>query len=266
MRSLSFDAVVFDLDGVVTDTARVHAAAWKRLFDDYLRARAAKFQEDFQPFSAEHDYLTYVDGRPRYEGVRSFLGSRQISLAYGNPSDGPDEESICGLGNRKDRIFAEVLKRDGVTVFESTVRLIRELEAIGVRRAVASSSKNCRAVLRIAGIEDLFAARVDGAVSAQLGLSGKPAPDIFLKCAALLEVLPSCTVIVEDAIAGVEAGRNGSFALVIGVDRAGIGSALQEHGADVVVPDLGQVSADDIDCWCRDKRKALSRPLRSVFP
>ncbi|MFQ5926347.1 MAG: HAD family hydrolase [Terriglobia bacterium] len=256
MRSLSFDAVIFDLDGVITDTAKVHATAWESLFDDYLRARATKYREKFRPFSLDGDYRSYLDGKPRYDGVRSFLHSRGIELPYGHPSDRPEQETVCGLGNRKDRIFANVLSQNGVKVFDSSLHLIRQLEAVRVRRALVSSSKNCRLVLQIAGIEGLFEASVDGVVSVKLNLKGKPAPDIFLKCAELLNVSPDRSVVVEDAISGVQAGRNGRFGLVIGVDRAGLGETLRKNGADVVVPDLLTVSPDDIDRWCRTKQRS----------
>jgi trehalose 6-phosphate phosphatase len=253
MQSLSFDAVIFDLDGIVTDTARAHAAAWKSLFDEYLRERAGRYGGDYSPFSVTTDYPPYLDGKPRYDGVRSFLSSRRIDLDFGDPSDGPDEETICGLGNRKNRIFTHVLREGGVDVFESTLVLVHELNLLRIGQAVASSSKNCQRVLEAAGIGDLFKVRVDGEVSSQLGLNGKPAPDIFLKCAELLKVTPDRSVIVEDAISGVEAGRNGGFGLVIGVDRTGIGHRMKQCGADIVVRDLSQVSPDKIDRWRRDK-------------
>lgn len=253
-----FDAVIFDMDGILTDTAKVHAAAWKALFDSYLSVRAVKYQEDFRPFTVDTDYLRYVDGKPRYDGIRSFLRSRGIELPNGDHGDPPERETVNALGDRKDRIFTEALRRSGVEVFESSVKLIRQLQTIGIRRAVASSSKNCQLVLQIAGIEGLFEARVDGIVSVELGLNGKPAPDIFLKCAELLQVSPQRCVVVEDAISGVQAGRNGNFGLVIGVDRVGLGPTLKANGADVVVPDLGGVSPGDIDQWCTAKRTQAS--------
>ena len=265
-RPVSFDAVIFDLDGVLTDTAKVHAAAWKSLFDDYMRARAARQIEDFHPFDLEKDYRSYVDGKPRYEGVRSFLSSRGIVLPDGDPSASPEEETVCGLGNRKDRIFHSILARDGVEVFESSVHLIRKLREFGIRCGVASSSKNCRQVLQTAGIEDLFDARVDGTTSVELNLKGKPSPDIFLRCAELLKASVPRSVLVEDAISGVQAGRNGCFGLVIGVDRAGLSAALKENGADVVVRDLAEVSPRDIDFWCRSKRGSLGRMPRPERP
>ena len=257
--TLAFDAVVFDLDGVLTDTAKVHATAWKSLFDDYLRLRAIGRQEDFHPFDLETDYRSYVDGRPRYDGVRSFLRSREIALPDGDPNASPEVETVCGLGNRKDRIFNSILTRDGVAVFESSVHLLRKLKALGIRCGVASSSKNCQQILRRAGIEELFDARVDGTISVELNLKGKPSPDIFLKCAELLDAFVPRSVLVEDAISGVQAGKNGKFGLVIGVDRASIGAALKENGADVIVPDLAEVSPGDIDSWCRSKQSASER-------
>ncbi|MFQ5902771.1 MAG: HAD family hydrolase [Candidatus Binatia bacterium] len=178
---LHFDAIIFDLDGVVTDTARVHAVAWKELFDAYLRMRESRGERPFPPFDKESDYLSYIDGKPRYEGVRSFLGSRGIVVPDGHPSDGPDQETICGLGNKKNKLFAEILERDGVGLFQSTLDLIKKSKSHGIKVAIVSSSKNCLAVLKIAGIENLFDARVDGVVSASLGLQGKPNPRLRYK-------------------------------------------------------------------------------------
>lgn len=251
MTTCSFGAVIFDLDGVVTDTASVHAEAWKFLFDDYLRARAARLGARFRPFDSGTDYVRYVDGKPRYEGVRSFLASRGIELEAGYPGDSTDRETVCGLGNRKDRLFAALLERNGIRVFEETVSLIRRLRELGVPRAIASSSRNCRSVLERAGLADLFDAQVDGAVSVELGLPGKPAPDIFLACAERLGVPPARCVVVEDAVVGVEAGRAGGFGLVIGVDRTGNSEALRRHGADVVVSTFHGVRPADVDRWYR---------------
>lgn len=255
-----FDAVIFDLDGVVTDTASVHVMAWKQVFDEYLEARSARFQEEFRPFAADTDYPYYVDGKPRYDGVRSFLSSRGVQLAQGDPSDSPEQDTICGLGNRKDVLFRQLISRKGVRVFEGSIHLIRQLEAIGVRRAIASSSKNCRTILQLSGIEGLFQARVDGEVSAELKLKGKPSPDIFLKCAEMLGVPPQRTVLVEDAIVGVQAGRNGGFGLVVGIDRFGLGQQFQLNGADVVLTDLEGVSPGNIDQWCAAKQRRPSVP------
>jgi len=238
------DAALFDLDGVVTDSATLHIAAWKDLFDGYLKALAARERAPFRPFDTEADYRQYVDGKLRYDGVKSFLESRGISLPYGEPSDKPDQETICGLGNKKNLIFHELLHTRGVRVFDTTVMLIRNLKTHGVKTAVVSSSKNCAAVLAATGLSDLFDTRVDGVESAHLNLAGKPAPDTFLEAARRLGVEPARAVVVEDAIAGVQAGRNGKFGLVIGVAREGNRAALLEHGADVVVEDLGAIRVD----------------------
>ena len=254
-RALNYEAVIFDLDGVITDTAKVHALTWKVMLDDYLERRSIKYKEDFYPFIIEKDYPTYVDGKPRYDGIRSFLQSRGIMIAYGDSNDSPEQETVCGLSNRKNRIFSDMLNQHGVEVFESTVRLIRELKAVGTLCGVVSSSKNCQRVLRIAGIEDLFLKRVDGVVSVELNLKGKPNPDIFLKCAELMKVEANKSVVVEDAISGVAAGRDGRFGLVIGIDRMDISERLRENGADVVIPDFLNVSPNDIDKWYFTKNK-----------
>lgn len=256
-RPSGFDAVIFDLDGVVTDSARVHAVAWKALFDEYLLARASLDGYEFRPFSIEADYLSYVDGKPRYRGVRSFLESRGILLEEGLPTDPPETETVCGLGNRKDRLFTRTLEREGVRVFEPTVRLIQELASLGIRRGVATSSRNCALLLEIAGIERLFEARVDGVLSAEMGLKGKPDPDIFLKCAELLGVVPERTVVVEDAVSGVRAARAGGFALVVGLDNGSASETLYKNGADVVVPSFADVRSSLLDSWCRKRRLSL---------
>jgi alpha,alpha-trehalase len=257
----NFDAVIFDLDGVVTDTAKVHASAWKELFDTFLRLRESRAREPFSPFDKESDYLTYIDGKPRYEGVRSFLESRGIVIPYGKPSDRSDQETICGLGNKKNKLFNEILQRDGVEVFLSTVELIREIKSQEVKVAIVSSSKNCQAVLKIAGIEDLFDARVDGVVSASLGLKGKPNPDIFTKSAEILSTDIKRSVVVEDSIAGVEAGKTGEFGMVIGVDRRNHYSTLKETGADLVVKDLVEITVKKIDAWFHDHSRIIPSAL-----
>ncbi len=236
-------AVIFDLDGVVTRTARVHAAAWKELFDAYLERRLG---DDAEPFT-DHDYREYVDGKPRYDGVADFLASRGIELERGDPSDSSDADTVCGLGNRKNGIFRRRLEEDGVEVFDTTVSLIRRLRARGVGTAVVSSSKNCALVLETAGLADLFDERVDGVTSEELGLDGKPAPDIFVEAARRLGVDPGDAAVVEDAEAGVAAGRAGGFGLVIGVDRADHAGDLRESGADIVVRDLEEIDDDDDD-------------------
>jgi trehalose 6-phosphate phosphatase len=239
IRKRDFDAVIFDLDGVVTRTARVHAAAWKKLFDAFLAGREG---EDFEPFSVEKDYLLYVDGRPRYEGVKSFLGSRGIELPFGESGEEPGWKTVCGLGNMKNRFFREHLQEEGVDVYPDTLDLLRSLGERGFATAIISSSRNCLDVLAAAGVEGLVDAVVDGNDSARLGLSGKPAPDVFLEAARRLEVDPRRAVVVEDALAGVEAGRRGGFGCVIGVDRSGQAEALREQGADRVVRGLGEVT------------------------
>ena len=232
-------AVIFDLDGVLTDTASVHAAAWARLFDDFLARRPAREGEDHSIFS-DDDYRELVDGKPRYDGVVDFLASRGISLERGLPSDGGDY-TVCGLGNRKQQLFLELLA-DGVPLFEATVALVRKLQDIGIATAVYSSSSTCEHVLRAAGVADLFPVCIDGVVAAELGLAGMPDPAVLLEATRRLGVPPDRSVVVEDADAGVTAGRDGGFALVIGVDRTGHADELLQCGADVVVTDLADVA------------------------
>lgn len=239
------DAVIFDLDGVVTKTAAVHAAAWKRLFDGYLEERAAREGTSFRPFDTDADYRRYVDGKPRYDGVASFLKSRGITLDYGEPGDSPDRETVCGLGNRKNSFFQEYLTERGVSVYESTINVIHALRVNRVKTAIISASKNCEAVLTAANIADLFDAKVDGVDADELGLPGKPDPAVLLEAARRLGVVPQRAVIVEDAIAGVQAGRDGHFGLVIGVNRSGEFGALKKNGADVEVADLNEVTVAD---------------------
>ncbi len=232
-------ALLFDLDGVLTRTASLHAASWKRLFDEYLKARAKRTGEVFVPFELVRDYRRYVDGKPRYDGVASFLASRGITIPRGSPSDPPDRETVCGLGNRKDVYFDEALRERGVETFPEAVSLVRDARAHGLKTAVVSSSRNCAPILKRAGILDLFDARVDGVEAERLRLPGKPAPDTFLEAARRLHVEPDHAVVVEDAISGVEAGKRGGFR-VVGVDEGGHGDALREHGADRVVSHLGE--------------------------
>ncbi len=242
---VSLDAVIFDMDGVITNTAEVHADAWKQLFDEYLRERAQRRGGEFRPFDKEAEYRSYVDGKPRYDGVRDFLASRGIELPYGDPSDGPERETVCGLGNRKNGYFLQRLREDGALPYESTVTFIQKLRQSGVKTAVFSASRNAGEVLRVAGVIDLFDAKVDGRDAGDLGLQGKPAPDMLVECAKRLGARPERTAVVEDAQAGVEAGRRGSFAVVIGVSRSGEGEPLRGKGADVVVKDLGELSPSD---------------------
>ena len=246
-----YDAVIFDLDGVVTQTAAVHAAAWKRLFDAYLKERAARAggaaappasgDDPLRPFDLDADYARSVDGKPRYDGVRDFLASRGIELPAGDPADPPDAETVCGLGNRKNDLFNAEVREHGVKTYPSTVELIRQLHAAGIRVGLMSSSKNTAMVLDVTGTTDLFEVRVDGVVAAEVGLPGKPDPAMYLETARRLGVDAARSVVVEDALSGVEAGRRGKFKLVIGVDRLGQAEALREHGADVVVDDLAEV-------------------------
>ncbi len=235
------EACLFDLDGVLTQTATLHAAAWKEAFDGYLRERAAQRGEEFVPFDPVEDYDNYVDGRPRYDGVRSFLASRGIELPQGDPSDPPSAESVDGIGNRNNEIFLRLLHERGVEPYEGSVRFVEAARDAGLRRAVVSSSRNCRDVLAAAHIEQLFEAIVDGVVAERERLKGKPAPDTYLAGARSLDVAPAQAVVFEDAIAGVEAGRAGRFGCVVGVDRVGQADALREHGADIVVADLAEL-------------------------
>jgi beta-phosphoglucomutase family hydrolase len=236
-------ACLFDLDGVLTQTAKVHDRAWKQTFDEYLKARAQKTGEAFREFDAEEDYNEYVDGKPRYDGVRSFLASRGIELPEGTPSDPPDAETICGIGNRKNDLVLTLIREDGVEPYEGSVRFAEAARAAGLRRAVVSSSANCRDVLVAAGIEDLFEARVDGHTADEQHLKGKPAPDTFLAGARALGVPPARAAVFEDAVAGVQAGPDGEFGYVVGVDRVGHGhaDALRQHGASIVVKDLAEL-------------------------
>ncbi|WP_304455552.1 HAD family phosphatase [Nocardiopsis sp. YSL2] len=240
LEGLSLDAVVLDTDGVITDTARVHAAAWKRTFDAFLYRRARERGEEPRPFDTGADYLRHVDGRPRADGVRAFLASRGIDLPEESPP-GSGQASVTSLAEDKDAAFLAVLDRDGVTAFPSTVALVRRLRRDGVRVAAVSASRNCARVLAAAGLDTLFDVRVDGVDAARLALAGKPAPDLFLEAARRLGARPERTAVVEDSLAGVEAGRRGGFALVVGVDRAGQAAALAERGADVVVEDLAEL-------------------------
>jgi beta-phosphoglucomutase family hydrolase len=236
-----FEAFVFDLDGVITRTAAVHARAWKRLFDEYLAGRAERTGERFISFDLEADYRKYVDGKPRRAGVRSFLASRGIEISRGTPGDDAGQETVHALGKRKDGYFLEFVAREGVDVFDSAVALLREARARRVRTAVASSSRNCAAILRAARLSSLFDVRVDGVDLDRLGLRGKPAPDMFLEAARRLGAAPARAVVFEDATAGVEAGRAGGFGLVVGVGAAEHAAALRARGAHVVVADLAEV-------------------------
>ena len=236
----SIDAVIFDLDGVITDTASVHADAWKALFDAFLEDHVGPGYTEFD----ESDYLAYVDGKPRYDGVASFLESRGVRLPWGDPGDPPDAQTVCGLGNRKNDLFRSVLAEHGATVFPTSVRLLEVLESHGIARGCVSSSKNCRFVLDSVGLLGHFDEILDGADAAERGLPGKPAPDTYLDCAERLGVPPERAAMVEDAISGVASGAAGGFRHVIGVDRGAGEDALVHHGATVVVDDLGLLLGD----------------------
>lgn len=243
-----FDAVLFDLDGVLTATASVHASCWKRMFDAFLLERSARSAEPFRPFDVIEDYGKYVDGKPRFDGVTSFLLARGIELPYGTPDSTATEDTVCGLGNRKDALVDAVLETEGVDVYEGTINWLTKVRGMGVKTAVVSSSKNCRAVLEAAGIDHLFEARVDGELAERLNLPGKPAPDTYLRAAAELGVVAARSVVVEDAIAGVQAGRAGGFGLVIGLARHADDEALRRNGAHLVVHDLSEVSPSALVC------------------
>lgn len=234
-------ACLFDLDGVLTQTARVHAAAWKSMFDDYLRRRSEERGEPFVPFDARRDYDERVDGRPRPDGVRTFLASRGITLPDGSPDDPPELETVWGLGNRKNVAVLAMLREHGVEVYGGSVRYVEAARRSGLRCAVVSASANCRAVLASAGIDGLFDAVVDGELAAREHLAGKPEPDTYLAAARLLGVAPAEGAVFEDALAGVAAGRAGHFGWVVGVDRVGQATELRAHGADVVVGDLAEL-------------------------
>jgi beta-phosphoglucomutase family hydrolase len=234
---------LFDLDGVLTQTAAVHARAWKAMFDEFLHDWSERTGAPFQEFDRPTDYDEYVDGKPRLDGVASFLESRGIDLPMGSPSDPPEADTVHGLGTRKNNLVLELIRRQGVEPFEGSVRFAEEAREEGLRRAVVSSSTNCEDVLVAAGIDHLFETIIDGVVAERDGLAGKPAPDTFLAGARVLEAEPAQAVVFEDAQAGVEAGRAGNFGWVVGVDRTGQAEALRRRGADVVVKDLSELIA-----------------------
>jgi beta-phosphoglucomutase family hydrolase len=234
-------ACLFDLDGVLTDTASVHRRAWKEMFDAYLRARAQRTGDRFVPFDIDADYESYVDGKKREDGVRAFLESRGITLPEGAPDDGADAETVNGLGNRKNELFQQRLHSDGVDVFDGSRRYLEAVSAAGLRVAVVSSSANTREVLDITGLARFVEVRVDGVTMRDEGIAGKPAPDSFLHAAQLLETPPDRAAVFEDALAGVAAGHAGHFGVVIGVDRVGHAEDLRHNGADVVVTDLAEL-------------------------
>ncbi|MDJ0787989.1 MAG: beta-phosphoglucomutase family hydrolase [Myxococcota bacterium] len=235
------EALLFDLDGVLTDTARLHADCWKQTFDAFLESYARETGQAFQPFDIATDYREHVDGKPRYDGVRDFLASRDIRLPEGDPSDGPEVRTVCGVGNRKNALVSGAIRPDTIQVYQGSVELVRRARKAGQKTALVSSSANARSVLEAAGIEDLFDVRVDGRVAAERALPGKPAPDTFLEAARELGVAPEKAAVIEDAVAGVQAGRAGGFGLVLGVARHDDTELLASNGADVVVSDLSEL-------------------------
>jgi beta-phosphoglucomutase family hydrolase len=237
-------ACLFDLDGVLTQTAKVHAAAWQEMFDAFLRARAGRLGEKFVPFDAVADYDEYVDGLPRDDGTRSFLKSRGIELPAGDDKDAEDAETVHALGERKNAIVQRRITEDGVEIYDGSMRYLKAVRAAGLPTAVVSSSANCKQVIEVTGFDRLLDQRIDGVVSQQRHLKGKPAPDTFLAGARALDVDPAHAAVFEDALAGVAAGRAGKFGYVVGVDRVGQADELRHHGADVVVKDLADLLAD----------------------
>ena len=234
-------ACLFDLDGVLTETASLHAAAWQRMFDAYLRERAKETGEPIAAFDLRSDYDAYVDGKPRFDGVRDFLASRGLSLPEGTPSDPPDTETVHGLGNRKNELVLDLLRRQGVDAYPGSLRYLHAASAAHVHLAVVSASANTSDILAAAGIGHLFEVCIDGRTAAEQGLRGKPAPDTFLAAAQALAVKPTESAVFEDALAGVAAGRAGGFGVIVGVDRVGHGPALRAQGADLVVSDLADL-------------------------
>ncbi|NDK54300.1 beta-phosphoglucomutase family hydrolase [Pontibacter sp. BT213] len=228
-------ALILDLDGVITQTAKLHSQAWKKMFDVYLERKGRKEGITYQPLTIATDYRQLIDGIPRYDGVRNFLESRNIHLPEGDPDDEPGKETIAGLGNLKNLYFQEFIKQGMVDVYPDTINWLKQQRRQGLRTAVISASKNCEAILASVGLMELFDVRVDGVVSAKLNLKGKPAPDIFLEAARQLGVKPNEAAVFEDALAGVQAGKAGQFAIVVGIDRTGDAAALKQHGADLVI-------------------------------
>ncbi len=234
-------ACLFDLDGVLTQTAKVHATAWKKMLDGFLLERSRRTGDPFRPFDSSTDYREYIDGKLRSDGVRSFMASRGIVLDEGSVDDPPSAPTVFGLGTLKNELFLDILRTDGVEVYEGSRRFVEAVRTAGLRRAVVSASTNCREVLAAAGIEDMFEVRVDGLVARRDNLRGKPYPDMFFAAAEALDTSPEHSAVLEDAIAGVEAGRAGGFGFVVGVDRTGNAASLRDHGADRVVADLSEL-------------------------
>ena len=240
--SKKIKAAILDLDGVITQTAKIHASAWKKMFDLYNDQRKKEGKEAYKDFSIENDYPKYLDGLPRYDGVKNFLDSRGTSLPYGDKNDKPGSETICGLGNWKNELFNQLVKEKGAEAYPDTINKINEWRERGIKTAVISSSKNCKLILESIGIEHLFDTRIDGIVSAERNIKGKPAPDIFLEAAKELNTDPKDALIVEDALGGVEAGSKGGFAIVVGITRGGVEKEkLKEHGADIVIDSFDEL-------------------------
>jgi trehalose-phosphatase len=259
MNRQPFKAAIVDLDGVITRTASLHGQAWKQMFDRFLDQRAEHAGEHHAPFDLEQDYLPYIDGKPRFDGVRSFLASRDIELPEGSPEDPPGTETVYGLGKRKNDIFLELLKQQGVATFDDAVEQVRRWQSEGLRTAVITSSRNGRRILAAAGLQDLFAVVVDGNDAERLAIAGKPAPDVFLHAARELGVRPEEAMVVEDAISGIEAGRAGGFGLVVGLARNGH-AALEQANADLVVSDLREMDAQ----WSPADRRAGAGPANAL--
>ena len=254
---LDFDAAIFDMDGVLTRTAAVHSIAWKRMFDEYLLARESRYGEPFKEFTHTGDYLAYVDGRPRHQGVKTFLKSRGINLPFESPEAGEASESIRSLGNRKNTLFNQIIESEGVKLYGSTVALIQELHRQGIKVGLATSSKNSAVILQKTGTARLFDTVVDGLVAEKLGLKGKPEPDIFTTASANLGVPSARAIVIEDAVSGVQAGAKGGFGLVIGVAREDNVEELREHGAGLVVRDLAETSVEKINLLVQAKRAGV---------
>lgn len=235
------DALIFDLDGVITQTAALHMRAWKQLFDEYLREYRTRTGEAVELYNGKEDYLEFIDGVPRYDGVRNLLESRGIRLPWGNPDDPPGKETVCGLGNQKNRMFLEFMEKDGVQVFEDTIEKINQWRREGLSTAVISSSKNCKPILETAGIGDLFDVRVDGVISEEEQIRGKPAPDIFLEAARRLGADPSRSAVFEDAVSGVKAGAAGEFRYVVGVARKNPKEVLYRNGATIAIHSFNEL-------------------------
>jgi beta-phosphoglucomutase family hydrolase len=240
MKTL-FKAIVFDLDGIITKTAVTHFSAWKNIFDEYMKKKAEEEQLTFNEFT-QSDYLDYVDGKPRYEGVASFLESRGIKLPFGSKNDYAEKETISGIGNRKNDVFIEILKKEGTEVYPSSIKLLLDLKNTSVKIGVASSSKNCHTILENVNLLNIFDAMVDGIVSEETGLKGKPEPDIFIKACEIMSCKPEESIVVEDAVSGVQAGAKGRFGMTLGVARKDNKEDLLKNGADYVVTDLEEVN------------------------